>query len=173
MSTTRILQQRNWTEAQLRAAGFEYFLKRKLLVMARELTHTRRIDVSLETLVAQPGDILCFDPGDKRRKSLNDYDHWPVRGDLFQSVYRPWDERNWQPNAAEQHLLKHGCRPYYKVSGVWARRLRRSMLIQSLESPHPVKVPAGYWLCIGSQGEPYHMSDRKFHERYVADLVQT
>ena len=101
------------------------------------------------------------------RENLDDYDHWPVRRDLFRQNYRAWNEPGWKPNAAELHLITHGCRPYYKKVGVWAQCLQHPMYVQSLESPRPALIPPGRWLCIGVQGEPYHMNDREFRSRYI------
>jgi hypothetical protein len=90
-----------------------------------------------------------------------------VRRDLFRQTYRQWDEPDWKPNAAENHLMENGCRPFYKAVGVWAKRLRKSAYVQSLESPEPVLVPPGRWLCIGTEGEPYNMNDGNFRTRYI------
>lgn len=171
MPTIKVLRQRPWQEPELRAAGFKYFNTRKRLVMAKVLTETRDIEISLETLVASSGDIICYDPGTELRADVEDYDHWPIRSDLFRQTYRPWDEAGWKPNPQALHLMRFGCRPFYKVAGVWAQRLRRSIYIQSLESSGPVLIPAGRWLCVGNQGEPYHMSDEKFRARYVVDTA--
>ena len=64
-------------------------------------------------------------------------------------------------------MTEFGCLPYYKATGVWAIRLEEPRLIQSLESPRPVEVPPGRWLVIGSEGEPYHVNDRVFRQRYI------
>ena len=167
MSAPPVLRQRTWNDEQLKKAGFRYYKPVKRLVMARVLQEKRQIDVTLETLVAGAGDIVCYTPGDVVQPRIDDYDHWPVRADLFKATYRPWDETPWKPSPTEVHLMRGGCRPYYKIAGVWALRLARPIYIQSLESPEPVLVPAGRWLVIGSKGEPYHISDEKFRARYV------
>lgn len=166
----KVLRQRNWTEVELRAAHFHYYEPRKRVVMVQVLKDTIHIKMTLETLVARTGSVICYDPGAARRERLEDYDHWPVRADLFQKTYRPWREPDWHPNAAESHLMQLGCLPYYKHTGVWAQRLTRPIYLQSLESPQPVLVPPGRWLCIGSQGEPYHMNDQEFRERYLVPV---
>jgi hypothetical protein len=163
-----VLRQRNWTDAELQSAQFKHYDPRKRLVMAKVLRTSRTISITMESLLATAGDIICYDPGGTQaRPNTDDYDHWPVRKDLFKQNYKPWDEKGWRPNGAEAHLIEHGCRPYYKAAGIWARRLRRGVVVQSLESPEPLLVPPGRWLCIGSQGEPYHMSDDKFRARYL------
>jgi hypothetical protein len=163
-----VLRQRNWTDEELRAAQFKRYEPRKRLIMAKVLRSTRTIAVTMESLLATAGDIVCYDTGGPQaRPDIEDYDHWPVRKDLFKQSYKPWDEKGWRPTPAEAHLLENGCRPYYKAMGIWARRLRRGIVVQSLESPHPILVPPGRWLCIGAQGEPYHMGDEKFRTRYV------
>ena len=166
MPIIRVLRQRNWTEHELKSAGFQYYETRKRLVMAKVLREIRNIEVTLETLIAGAGDIVCYDPGQIVHEDPDDYDHWPVKRALFMQTYRPWDDPNWRPNPAEARLMQYGCRPYYKVAGIWAQKLDRSVYLQSLESPRPVLLPPGRWLCIGSQGEPYHMSEIKFSNRY-------
>jgi hypothetical protein len=163
----RALQQRPWTTEELKAKGFTYFLPRKRLVMARLISEHTNVHVTLEVLSAAAGDIICYTPGDTVRPALDEYEHWPVKRDLFRKTYKPWDELPWHPNPAEQHLLLHGCRPYYKHFGVWALRLPISIYVQSLESAEPVLVPRGRWLCIGSEGEPYNMNDEQIHTRYL------
>ena len=167
MKTIRVLKQRNWTDEELQAANFRYYDVRKRLVMAKVLNETTDIQITLEVLVAGEGDIICYTPGSEAKDDLDDYDHWPVRRDLFRQNYRAWDEPGWQPNAAELHLLSRGCRPFYKKVGVWAQCMRYPLYIQSLESPRPVLLPPGRWLCIGAQGEPYHMNDHEFRSRYI------
>ncbi len=168
MSNKQVLRQRHWTEEELRASKLRYFPPRKKLVMARVLDMTMNVKTTIEVLSASKGDIIVYDPDEGEKKAqVEDYDHWPVQRDLFRKTYKPWDDIKWRPNAAEAHLIIHGCRPYYKHTGVWAIRLRQPVLIQSLESPKPVQVPPGRWLIIGSEGEPYHMGDEKFRERYL------
>jgi hypothetical protein len=167
MSQIRVLRQRNWNEDELRAANFKYYPARKRLIMAKVIHEVQDIEITLEVLKAGAGDVICYEPSPSPKASLDDYEHWPVRRDLFRQNYKPWDERNWKPNQAETHLMMNGCRPYYKAVGVWAQRLKTDIYVQSLESPHPVLVPPGRWLCIGAKGEPYNMSDESFNERYV------
>lgn len=117
---------------------------------------------------------MVYDPGDGiRQDSIDDYNHWPVRSDIFRRTYRVWDESNWQPNDAEHHLMAQGCLPYYKHSGVWAKRLTEPVWMQSLESVQPVEVPPGRWLVIGTEGEPYHEADARFRERYIVESTPT
>jgi hypothetical protein len=135
--------------------------------MARVISQITNVELTLETLMADPGDIICYLPSTKRKDQVEDYDHWPVQRELFRETYKPWDDKMWRPNDAEAHLMEHGCRPYYKATGVWALRLPISIYVQSLESPEPAVVPRGRWLCIGSQGEPYNMNDEQIHSRYI------
>ncbi len=117
--------------------------------------------------MADPGDIICYNPGDTVKNNLDEYEHWPVQKDVFKKTYKPWNDPTWRPNLSEAQLMQHGCRPYYKFAGVWALRLPLSIYLQSLESPQPVIVPKGRWLCIGADGEPYHMTDESLHTRYI------
>jgi hypothetical protein len=162
-----VLRQQKWTEEELIAADFKLYYPTKRLVMARILPDVKNIEITLETLVARKGDIICYTPGHVVHQNLDDYDHWPVRYDLFRQTYRQWDEPDWKANLAENHLMQHGCRPFYKASGVWAKRLHKGVYVQSLESRDPVLVPPGRWLCIGTEGEPYNMNDVNFRTRYI------
>ncbi|HEX2905522.1 MAG TPA: hypothetical protein VHO69_01580, partial [Phototrophicaceae bacterium] len=76
---------------------------------------------------AGEGDVICYTPGDQMLPSIEDYDHWPVRADLFRQNYRPWTEAGWRPNPVEIFLMTQGCRPFYKTVGIWAQRLRRAL----------------------------------------------
>jgi hypothetical protein len=167
MAATRVLRKRNWTDAQLIAGGFRYFEPRKRLVMARVISTVTNIELTLETLMADAGDIICYNPGDHLKNAVDQYEHWPVAKELFKKTYKQWDDGSWRPNPAEAHLMEHGCLPYFKSTGVWALRLPISIYVQSLESPEPSVVPRGRWLCIGSEGEPYNMNDEQIHARYV------
>ncbi|MBZ0304369.1 MAG: hypothetical protein K8J31_31830, partial [Anaerolineae bacterium] len=145
-----------------------YYPPRKQRVMARVLEIPTTVSATIEVLTANKGDVMIYDPGEGvRQPTIDDYEHWPVQRDMFRKTYKPWDDVRWHPNEAEIHLITHGCRPYYKHTGVWAIRLKQPALIQSLESPEPVEVPPGRWLIIGLEGEPYHSGDARFRERYV------
>ncbi len=162
-----ILRQQDWSDEDLKAAGFSHYAPVKQLVMAKLLIETKDFDVQVETITGKIGDFICYNPGDEVHENPDDYPHWPVRSDIFFRSYRPWDEPNWTPNPPEKQLMDLGCQAYYKIEGVWAMRLRESHKVQSLESPEPVEVPAGRWLIIGAKGEPYHNTDEAFRKRYV------
>ena len=162
-----ILRQKDWSDEELKAAGFQYYEPVKRLVMAKLLVEEKDVNIEVETITGKIGDFILYTPGDKYHPDPDEYDHWPVRSDIFFKNYRPWDEPEWKPNEAEQHLLDLGCYPYYKIEGVWAQRLRQSRKAQSLESPEAIEVPAGRWLIIGSKGEPYNNTDDEFRKRYI------
>lgn len=166
-----ILKQREWTRTALLAAGFVQYSRKRSVVMARVLQASeapKRIKSEWDTLVALEGYLICYDVGDgKRKKSLDAYSQWPVEPQIFLKTYRKWDDKSpWTPNAGEKHLLENGCKPYYKFAGVWAKRLKEPMKIQSLEGVEPIEVPAGGWVTIGVQGEPVSMSHENFTRRY-------
>lgn len=164
-----IIRQREWKDEELRAAGFRHYRRKKEVVMARRLPPEEAplvIETAWDTLVANAGYMICYDPGDIVWPKLEDYDHWPCEPTIFEHNYRPWDTKNWWPTPPEAQLLKLGCKPYYKVQGVWAQRLAQPVMVQSLESPTPTTVPAGAWLVIGADGDPYSMSERAFTRRY-------
>lgn len=163
----RVLRQREWSDDQLKAAGFNYYQPVKRMVMAKLITDMTQVKVTLEVLTAKSGDIMLYSPGDTPHDNLDDYDHWPAKRDIFTQNYARWDDPNWKPGAIEKQFLINGCIPYYRKRGVWALKLPISIYMQTLESPEPVIVPKGRWLLIGSQGEPYSQSDEDFYERYV------
>jgi len=165
----KVLRQRAWSDEQLGRAGFRYYVPIKRVVMAKMLDDNANIETTLETLTADKGDIMIYTPGDQLYSNLDDYDHWPVRVDLFRHTYARWDDMTWQPTPTQKFLMRYGCLPYYRKRGVWALKLPIGIYIQSLESPEPVVVPAGRWLAIGYEGEPYHMSDESFRERYQTE----
>lgn len=167
MDEPQIWVQRNWKEAELSALGFGRYETQREIRMARLVTERDEVDITKEKLDVAAGYMLCYNPGKEARPSLKDYDHWPVRFDLFHKNYKPWPLDNWQPNPAEKHLMENGCKPFYKAAPVWARRLKKSVSLQSLESPKPVEIPPGRWLCVGLEGEPYHMADAKFRTHYI------
>jgi hypothetical protein len=165
-----VLRQREWTEDELRAAGFRLYQRKKQLVMARALTADEApltLQLGPDTVVATPGYMLCYNPAQGIRPTLADYDRWPVEPSIFAATYAPWDVPDWQPTAEEQHLLDLGCRPYYKWTGVWARRLAEPLRLQSRESAEPVTVPPSMWIAVGAEGEPWSISDATFRDRYL------
>lgn len=166
----QVIQQRAWTEAELKAKGFTYYQRAKQLVMAGRLPESfapLRIDYGFEFGIAHAGDILIYDPGSEPHPRWRDYTYWSVKPEIFRSTYTVWDEPDWTPNAPQRHLMRLNCRPYYKKVGAWAKRLKMPTLVQSIENPEPIYVPIGFWLLIGDQGEPWHADDASFHARYI------
>lgn len=165
-----MISQRNWSEDELRTEGFEYYERRKQRIMAGRLPAAAApmpIHYPLETVYAEAGDVIIFDPTDSVKRHIREYDHWSVKPDLFLRTYRKWDEEDWSPTPAETHLMRYRCRPYYKHQGVWARQLKEPTYILSLESKQPALVPAGVWVLVGDQGEPWHSADHSFRSRYI------
>jgi hypothetical protein len=165
-----VIRKNEWSEEELQQAGFERYDRRRQLVMARPLPESESPKTihtaNGETLVATTGYMICYIPGDSVRAELDGYDHWPVEPNIFIETYAAWDEPDWTPNLVERHLISMGCSPYYKRAGVWAKQLDEDVLIQSLEHEKPVRVESGRMLAIGSQGEPYSMGEKTFHDRY-------
>lgn len=165
-----VIKPRTWTERELRAAGFRYYERKKEVVMARPLPAAeapKTIRTPWETLTVDAGYMICYQPGKSARRSLDEYEHWPCHPDIFQDTYRAWNTAGWKPNAAERDLMQRGCKPYYKVAGVWAKCVTEDVLVQSLESTQPARIPAGAWVAIGEKGAPYHLDDPGFRARYV------
>jgi len=165
-----VIKVRPWTDEELITAGFRYFQRRKQLVMAGRLPEQAaplEIHYPLESVIAEAGDVICFDATHGYHKQLLDYEHWSVKYHIFMATYRNWKRQDWHPDAAVRHLMAHGCKPYYKHHGTWARRLTEPTWVQSLESTKPMLIPVGMWLLIGTSGEPWHNEDAQFRERYI------
>lgn len=173
MAKRKVIRQQDWTDQQLKTAGFEKYNRKKTLIMARRLPASEAPKTfktsSGDPLIAQAGHVICYEPGDKQRASYDDYPQWPVEPKIFFKTYRPWDDENWKPNAAEKHLMKLGCKPCFKAEGVWAKQIgdEDSLWLQSLESPKPERVASGRVVAIGADGEPYQMGETTFKSRYV------
>lgn len=164
-----ILTQRRWTHDELRALGFQFYRRKKTIILARQLPPEEApkvIHVEYDTLVAPAGYMICYDPDDERvQPSIDDYPQRPVEPETFHQTHRQWDE-TWSPTPAEQDLLNAGCVPYYKITGVWAKQVSAPTMIRSNESVEPISVPDGGWILIGGSGEPYATTDGEFWERY-------
>lgn len=169
------IHKQDWSDDELKKNGFHLYRRRKTLVLARVLTpeeaplriHTRWG----ETLIAKAGYMICYAAGDEKKSSLADYDHWPVEPSIFAKTYQKWDQQL-QLTPAIHHLMTKGCRPYYKVSGVWAKPLAEDVYVQSIETEQPVLVEKEQVLAIGAEGEPYHMGATTFADRYDAKLQE-
>jgi hypothetical protein len=170
MAVMDILKQKKWTDSALQKQGFEFYERKKTVVLARELQaeeSPKRIKTTWDTLVAHTGFMICYDASDNVvRGSLDAYNHWPVEPRIFVKTYRKWDTTLWRPNRAEKHLMELGCKPYFKHAGIWAKRLKQPQWIQSLESIEPILVPKDGWIAIGIEGEPMSMAEREFRSRY-------
>jgi len=171
-----VIQQEERTEEDLIAAGFKYYHRRKQLVMARVLPDDEApliLELPWDTLIAEAGYYICYDPGDVWYVNRDSYDRWAVRPDIFESTYNEWDVPDWQPNKPESYLMSFGCKPYYKFAGVWAKRLIYPTYIRSLESKSAALIPAGAWLAIGVKNAPWHIEDKEFRSRYqLSDGVE-
>lgn len=168
-----VIRQKHWTEAELRAMGYEYYHRLKEVTMVRQLPE-REAPMRIQTrhgdaLIAQAGYMICYEPGLTLRERLNDYKHWPVEPEIFDQTYLLWDEDNWEPSPASRHLMSLGCRPFYKATGIWARKLEDDVYVQSKEHVEPVKVGTGMYIAIGQDGEPYTMGDITIHSRYRSE----
>jgi len=164
-----IYQQRKWTEAELVAQGFLYYPPVKRVTMAKQLSPDEApkvIKTEWDTITATAGYYIAYVAGDKIKPNLDDYEPRPIEPHIFRDTYRPWDEKGYRPTSTEKHLDKLGCKPYYKTTGVWAKRLKKDTYVQSIESSKPSVAPAGAWLCIGTEGEPWTVTHEWFHTRY-------
>lgn len=167
--TATIYRQRPWTPAELTRKGFRYYLPVKRVSLVRRLpegTAPMTIKTPYDTIVAEAGDYIAYVAGTEVKAKLEDYEPRPIEPAIFDATYLPWDDDSWTPTPTEAHLVSLGCKPYYKVAGVWAKQLKTPAYVQSIESPELTLVPVGAWLCIGTAGEPWSVTDEWFHERY-------
>ena len=158
-----VMRQRSWTDDELSHSGYARYERKKQLVMARRLLESEAPMTFvwlLETIAVGTDYVVCYDPGQEPPSALSDYDHWPVRNDLFQKSYRRWDETGWLPTRPQRHLLQSGCEPFFKAEHIWAKKLSKAVLVQTLESRQPVLVPAGLWPAIGVLGEPWYIDEK-------------
>nr|MBA3874947.1 hypothetical protein [Anaerolineae bacterium] len=129
-----IYQARKWTDRQLVEQGFEYYRPVKRVTMARLLPAAEApkiIKTAWDTIVARPGYIIAYVAGDTLKSSLDEYDPRPIEPNIFAKTYKPWDDPRWKPSPTERHLMVLGCRPYYKMAGVWAKKLKQDTYVQS------------------------------------------
>ena len=166
----QIYQARKWTDRQLVEQGFEYYRPVKRVTMVRPLPDSEApkvIKTAWDTVVARSGYIIAYVAGDSLKTGLDDYEPRPIEPHIFAKTYKPWDDPRWKPTPTERHLIALGCKPYFKVAGVWAKKLKQDTYVQSIESSKPVIAPAGAWLCVGTEGEPWSVDDHWFHTRYL------
>jgi hypothetical protein len=171
METTipHVIRQKAWTEDELKQLGYAKYNRKKQLVMARRLPEAEApmmFHWPNETFSVPAGYVICYAPGAVVQAKLSDYDHWPVRPDVFKRTYRIWDVAAWKPSLPEQKLLSLGCKPVYNAAAVWARRLTVPQYVQSVESAQPVLVKSGNWVLVGSIGEVWYQDDVNFRSRY-------
>jgi hypothetical protein len=174
MEADQVLLQRDWTDQELLENGFRYYERRRQVVMARELP-SEEAPLSIlygdDTLIATAGYMVCFLGDGRKRENPYDYHHWPVAPDHFTDLYRELDDPTWKPNHGEKQLMSFGCKPYYNVAGVWAKKLTHPQWIQNPEQNEPFKVPAGTWLIICSigsaRGVPMWSFDEGFKRRFI------
>ncbi|MBI1277861.1 MAG: hypothetical protein GC179_07015 [Anaerolineaceae bacterium] len=165
-----IYQARKWTDRQLVEQGFQYYRPVKRVTMARVLPQSEApkiIKTQWDTLVARAGYIIAYVAGDTLKHSLDEYEPRPIEPKIFAKTYKTWDDARWKPSQTERHLMSLGCKPFYKVAGVWAKKLKENTYVQSIESSKPVLASAGAWLCVGTEGEPWTVDDSWFHTRYL------
>jgi hypothetical protein len=165
----RVYQQRKWTERELVAQGFLYYAPVKRVTMVRQLPPAESpkiIKTSWDTITATAGYYIAYVAGDKLKANLDDYEPRPIEPHIFRATYKPWDVKGYKPTPIERHLWELGCRPFYKTTGVWAKRLKEETYVQSIESSKPSIAPSGAWLCVGTEGEPWSVTDNWFRTRY-------
>ena len=166
----KVYQQRQWTDDQLQAQGFAYYKPMKQVTLVRQLPAAEApltIQTPYDTIVAHAGYFIAYVAGTEMHIHLSQYEPRPIEPHIFEKTYLAWDDPTWKPSATQAHLLALGCKPYYKIVGVWAKHLRQDTYVQSIESSRPALAPVGAWLCVGVSGEPWSVTDTWFRSRYV------
>lgn len=166
----KVYQQRKWTDDQLLAQGFAYYKPIKQVTLVRVLPASEApliIKTPYDTITAHAGFYIAYVAGTELRQHLHEYEPRPIEPHIFEKTYLVWDDPAWKPSTTQAHLLTMGCKPYYKIAGVWAKHLREDTYVQSIESSHPSLAPVGAWLCVGIAGEPWSVTDAWFRSRYV------
>ena len=170
MAQQKVYIQRDWTDQALIADGFLYYRPVKRITMARMLPPEEApkiIKASWATLAAPAGYWIAYVAGKTLKESLDDYEPRPIEPHIFADTYRPWNEPTWKPTVTEAHLQRLGCQPYYKIAGVWAKQLAIETWVQGMESDAPSLSPKGAWLCVGTEGEPWSVTEAWFQMRYL------
>jgi hypothetical protein len=169
----KVYVQQHWTNQALEADGFHAYPSVKRLTMVRLLPvyeAPKTIESDGETLTAEAGYWIAYVAGEVLKNTLDDYDPRPIDPDVFADTYRAWDEASVPLTLTQAHLQQLGCQPYYKFASVWAKNLSTDTWIQGMESDEPVLTPAGAWLLIGTDGEPWSVTDTWFQTHYVLQM---
>jgi hypothetical protein len=170
MAEQKVYIQHNWTDKALVADGFLSYRPVKRMTMARMLPLEEAPKIMIAAgneITAEAGYWIAYAAGDVLKSTLDDYKPRPVDPDIFAETYRSWDEPNWQPTPTEAHLQQLGCKPYYKIASVWAKQLTAETWVKGMESDEATMSPKGAWLCIGTEGEPWSMTEVWFQAHYM------
>jgi hypothetical protein len=165
----KVYIQHDWTDQELVADGFLSYRPVKRVTMVRLLPPEeapKTMKASGNTITAEAGYWIAYVAGKILRESLDDYKPRPIEPDIFADTYRPWTEPSWRPTPTESHLLRLGCKPYYKFTSVWAKQLIVETQVQCMESDEPSLAPKGAWLCVGAEGEPWSITNAWFQSHY-------
>jgi hypothetical protein len=164
-----VLRERNWTEAELVAAGFQYYPCRKRAVMARELPASEApltIRTDWDILIAGAGYRICFSAGDTVRQSLYEYPPGPSGPTISRTCTRRGTIRIGIPRWRKATSCRSAVHPtiegweYGQKDLPHHRSCKRSKVQTRLlcQPAHgyvsPRRAPA--W------GTPYSMSDEAF-----------
>jgi hypothetical protein len=171
MDQQNVYVQQDWTEEALITDGFVSCRPIKRITMMRMLSPEKTLPdvVEDEEVIITPKTVywMAYSVGSALAPTLDDYDPRLIEARTFAETYRYWDEPDWHPTAAEAHLGRLGCLPYYKTANVWAKQLTAETWVQSKGSAQPVLAPVGAWLCVNMHGEPRSETDDWFHAHYL------
>jgi hypothetical protein len=170
MAQQKVYVQRHWTDQELITAGFLSYRPVKRITMVRMLPPEeapKTMKASGNTITAEAGYWIAYVAGEVLKETLDDYKPRPIEPDIFAETYRPWDEPNWHPTPTQAHLQRLGCQPYYKFASIWAKQLVIATQVQGMESDEPSLAPKGAWLCVGTKGEPWSITEAWFQGHYL------
>jgi hypothetical protein len=172
-SQKKVYVQQHRTYQKLVADGFHNYHPIKRITMVRRLSAKdapMMIETDGEMLTAEAGYWIAYVAGKDLKETLNDYEPRPIDPGVFAKTYRPWNQAKKNLSVTQAHLQQLGCQAYYNFSGVWAKQLTAEVLVQRMENEEPLLAPAGAWLCIGMEGEPWSVTEAWFREHYFPPL---
>lgn len=155
--------------------GFRYYPLKKQVVMARPVTLEEApllVMMEHDIMIAETGDMIYYQPDPFRMQEAEEIEFRALPGDEFHRLYTMWDE-SWHPTTNEELLMAHGCQPYYKRGGVWAKRLDEPQEVDLLDGLTPITINSGEWLVIGDMDEPFRLDHYNFRKRYEVPVMAT
>ncbi len=165
MSQAKIYAQQQWSESELAGDGFQAYHPVKHLVMMVAPPWRKPANLADDGPPA-PRFWIPYLGGDRVDVKADDHRLQPIETELFQQRYRPWNDPDWKPSLTETRLQQMGCMPYFSIAPIWAKQLTSDTWVKANHQAEAVHIPAGEWLCISLEGEPWSETDASFQSQY-------